>query len=54
MAKEPTVKIRIDVPDEKWDLLVKYTGETEPRKVVEAAMKAYLAYQEADRGRADA
>ncbi len=42
MAKEPKLaRVTIDVSDEDWAVLVKATGETEPRKVVEAALKWY-------------
>jgi Arc/MetJ family transcription regulator len=50
--KEKLARVTIDVPDEKWAELVRITGETEPRRVVEAALRWYVEHH--SKGPADA
>jgi hypothetical protein len=43
MAKKPKlVKVRIDIPDEKWAKLVELTGETDPSRVADVALREFV------------
>jgi hypothetical protein len=50
MTKSPkTVRVKIDIPDEKWEMLCRETGETDPNKVADIALREFIKYREARR-----
>ncbi len=43
MTKKPKlVQVKIDIPDEKWAKLVELTGETDPSKVADVALREFV------------
>ena len=43
MAKKPKmVKVKIDIPDDEWAELVELTGETDPNKVADIALREFV------------
>jgi len=45
MAKKPKlVKVKIDIPDEKWAKLVELTGETDPSRVADVALREFVRF----------
>jgi hypothetical protein len=43
MPKKPNlVQVEIDIPDEKWAKLVELTGETDPNRVADIALREFV------------
>lgn len=49
MAKPTkTVKVRVSIPDNDWAILVEATGETDPDKVADVALREWLRWRKGE------
>ena len=44
--KRELVKVQIDVPDDKWNELVRLTGETDPNRLVDVVLRDFVRIRE--------